>query len=478
MKNTCMRPIRILLNSLSAGVLAVAIPAQPAVFSADSAKHTVVTLYANGGIVRQVFDLALQTGDNSIRIQRIPEMVVPSSLSVRCSDATTVPKEFALETPLTTLDLLQQYLGRGVTLRQRDRVVEGELIVAPTTMLGGTEPCYSGAVIRLRNGELLVSPCGELILPAPSLPLPILPTLTAIISARKSVRVPIEVIYQNDGLQWQASYDAVIDNERTLQLTGFVHALNSTRTTFRCDTLHLVAGTVHLHQRYPSKGMIAEAVSLQRSEAFDGAPTLETFDEYYLYTIPSRGTLLPNATTTVLLRSPVTLPYTRHYRVRGRYYSAYHAREEGSVDVPVSNVIEFANSPRDSQPLPAGSVRVWQRDSRGSLHLIGQDNIPHTPVGENVSLAVGNVFDIRALRREVDYKRLADKVAEYTVEYTLRNRKAGPVQVSVLESFAGDWEITASTIPWTKRSARSAEFIASVPAKGSTTFRYTVRHSW
>lgn len=472
-----MQAIRILLHSLASAIAAGTLVAQPSV-SADSAKHTIVTLYSNGAIVRQGFDLFLQAGDNTVRVQQMPEMIVPTSLSLRCDEAVAVPKGFALETPLTTLDLLQQYLGRVVTLHQRGGVVEGELIVVPTTVIAGTESCYSGAVIRLRSGELLVSPCGELILPALTSPFAMSPTLTAIITAQRSTQVPLELMYQNDGLQWQASYDAIIQNERTLQLSGFVHALNSTHTTFRCDTLHLVAGTVHLQQHYPPKQMMAEVASLRTSNAFDGAPSLETFDEYYLYTVPFRATLLPNTTTTVPLRSPVMLQYTRHYRVRGRHYLAYHSREEENVDIPVSNVIEFANSPRDSLPLPAGSVRVWQRDSRGILHLAGQDNIPHTPVGENVSLAIGIVFDIRAMRREVDYRRLADRVAEYTVEYTLRSRKSNAVQVSVVESFAGDWEITTSTIPWTKRSARSAELIATVPAKGSTTFRYTVRHSW
>ena len=45
-------------------------------------------------------------------------------------------------------------------------------------------------------------------------------------------------------------------------------------------------------------------------------------------------------------------------------------------------------------PLPQGIVRVYARDSQGRAQFIGEDNIGHTPGGSDISLKIGDAFDV------------------------------------------------------------------------------------
>ena len=45
--------------------------------------------------------------------------------------------------------------------------------------------------------------------------------------------------------------------------------------------------------------------------------------------------------------------------------------------------------------LPAGVVRVYQRDARGNPQFVGEHRIGHTPMGSSLSLATGEAFDVK-----------------------------------------------------------------------------------
>ena len=42
----------------------------------------------------------------------------------------------------------------------------------------------------------------------------------------------------------------------------------------------------------------------------------------------------------------------------------------------------------------------------------------------------------------------------------------------------GDWEISQSSLPFTKESAGAARFLVAVPAQGSATLTYRARVRW
>ena len=78
-----------------------------------------------------------------------------------------------------------------------------------------------------------------------------------------------------------------------------------------------------------------------------------------------------------------------------------------------------------------GVIRVYQGDSKGGTHFVGEDRIDHTPKDETLDLKIGNAFDVVCERKQTDFEKIADKVYEVEFEITLRNHKDVPIGVQV-----------------------------------------------
>ena len=97
-------------------------------------------------------------------------------------------------------------------------------------------------------------------------------------------------------------------------------------------------------------------------------------------------------------------------------------------------------------PLPAGNVRVYQKDSKGGVLFVGEDRIDHTPKDEDINIHIGNAFDVVAERKQTDYKKIATNVYEMEFEITLRNHKDTPITVQCNEPIGGSWEMLSSLL--------------------------------
>src|SRR5207247_5203757 len=129
--------------------------------------------------------------------------------------------------------------------------------------------------------------------------------------------------------------------------------------------------------------------------------------------------------------------------------------------------VQFRNSEQNKLglALPAGTIRLYQKDQSGAQQFIGEDRIDHTPKDEDVRLKVGDAFDIVAERQETDYKVLPRDTYEYAYEIKIHNHKQQAVTVIVNEPISGQWKMISSTFEAEKTSSSRARF--SVPvAKG------------
>ena len=138
---------------------------------------------------------------------------------------------------------------------------------------------------------------------------------------------------------------------------------------------------------------------------------------------------------------------------------------------------QFKNDERGGlgMPMPSGTVRVYQEDSKGGVQFAGEDRINHTPKGETLNLKIGSAFDVVCERNQVDFEKIASNVYEVEYEITLRNHKAVPVSVEVNEPIGGTWRIVRSTHEATKTAAWAAQFSVPVAADGAAVLKYRVR---
>ena len=162
----------------------------------------------------------------------------------------------------------------------------------------------------------------------------------------------------------------------------------------------------------------------------------------------------------------------------GNYYPSEGEIGVGALSPMVK--IKFTNDKAShlGMPMPAGKVRMYQRDSKGSLQYLGEDQINHTPRDEKISLNVGRSFDVRADRKRTDFKRLSATSFRESFQIEARNRKKEDATVYLYERHWGDWKITEKSDAFTKDDANTMVFELNLKAGEVKTVTYTVETKW
>ena len=207
----------------------------------------------------------------------------------------------------------------------------------------------------------------------------------------------------------------------------------------------------------------------------------ENISEYHLYTLDRRTTLQDNESKQISLLEVASFPIDKHYEVSGESYYYQNAIQPGEpIKNPVEVHLKFKNSQANSlgMPLPEGTMRVYQEDSKGRLQFTGEDHIDHTPKDETLDLHIGNAFDIVSERKQTDYQKIDRRTSEMAFEIRLRNHKSEPVTIEVNEPIGGDWTVEQSSFKYEKTSASSARFTVPVPANSEAVLTYRVRVRW
>jgi hypothetical protein len=207
----------------------------------------------------------------------------------------------------------------------------------------------------------------------------------------------------------------------------------------------------------------------------------EAFSEYHLYSLGRKTSVEDKETKQISLLQGSGVPVEKIYMVNGQSYYYHNQQAPGApLKDPVMVYYKFKNEEKNGLgiPLPAGNVRVYQKDSKGGILFAGEDRIDHTPKDENVNIHIGNAFDVVAEHKQTDYKRIDTHTWEMEFEITLRNHKDSPVTVQVNEPIGGDWEMLSSTYKSTKTAAFAAQFIVPVAKDGTSVLKYRIRAKW
>jgi hypothetical protein len=268
--------------------------------------------------------------------------------------------------------------------------------------------------------------------------------------------------------------------DKAADLDGWVTVVNNSGTAFHNAKLQLVAGDLNRipePARYKAMDAMAAAPVNGRVQQFQQ----ENFSEYHLYSLGRRTSVEDKETKQISLLQGSGVPVEKLFVVNGQNFYYRNAQNPGSpLKDPVQVFYKFKNEERAGLgiPLPAGNVRVYQKDSKGGILFIGEDRIEHTPKDEFITIKIGNAFDVVAERRQTDFKKIADRVYEMAFEITLRNHKDAPVTVQVNEPIGGDWDILSSTYDAKKTDAFAAQFNVPVKASGESVLKYRIRVKW
>src|ERR1700751_5491517 len=214
-------------------------------------------------------------------------------------------------------------------------------------------------------------------------------------------------------------------------MDGWVTLVNNSGTAFHNAKLQLVAGDLNrlpARDQYRAMEMVANAPAAKAAAQFQQ----ENFSEYHLYSLGGRTSVEDKETKQISLLEGSGVPVEKLFVVNGQSFYYRNRQNPGSpLKDPVMVFYKFKNEEKAGLgiPLPAGNLRVYQKDSKGGLLFIGEDHIDHTPKDEFLNVKIGNAFDIVCERKQTDYKSIATGVWEMEFEITLRNHKDSPINV-------------------------------------------------
>jgi len=427
-----------------------------------------ITVYnENLGLVRDQRTLDFEKGTFELKFTSIPSSIDPTSVHFKLldnPDAAAILEQNYRYDLVSASKILEKFVDSEIEITavagDQTKFYGGKLLAFDgdnITLLaddGGVKVIESGWVSDISFREL---PDGLITRP----------TLVWNLASDVSGKQRAEVSYLTKNMSWDAQYVAVVaEDDKSLDLSGWVSVDNRSGTTFKDAKLKLIAGDVNVVQPSPPTYARGRGMEVQMMAKADVGFEEKAFFEYHLYTLPRKTTLSNNEKKQIALFEPATTPAEKVYVYEGQKYSK---------DVRIN--MEFTNSKEAGlgMPLPAGKVRVMKRDSDGLLEFIGEDMIDHTPRDEDLRVYVGNAFDIVGERKVMDRRRITDRMTEQKVEIELRNHKDEDVTIKVVEKFGSYWKIDESSIEYEKEDASTAIFKVPVKADSETTLSFTVR---
>ncbi|MGD8387753.1 MAG: DUF4139 domain-containing protein [Desulfobacteraceae bacterium] len=433
-----------------------------------------VTVYNNNlGLIKDVRTVSLPVGEGELRFMDVASHVHPATVHVISLEASS---EFAVLEQNYEYDLmnaqklLDKYVGKEIKIVDWNPYQDRKDTV-DATLLSNNQ----GQVYRIGKDIYLGHP-GIKVLPELPEDLIAKPTLTWLFRNENRNPHRLQVSYLTGNIQWRADYVLLLNDTDTQgNLSGWVTLDNRSGATYRNARLKLIAGAVHRVSPAPQAQQL-EAKAMARPGA-DGFVE-EALFEYHMYDLERRTTIKDRQTKQIRLLEAPGVEVQKELCVFGSRHAFTRNYQGRPTKTPVTVYVTFQNEDANHLgiPLPAGVVRLYKQDSRGSQQFIGEDRIEHTPKDEAIRLKTGEAFDVVSERLQTDYRQVTRGVHETAWEIRLRNHKESPVRIAVVEPLAGrNWKILESSHPYEKSDAFTIRFEVDVPPDESVSVRYRVQ---
>lgn len=456
--------MRVLLIStllLSAGAAA----AQTSPLDEAARGSLAVTIYnQNLALVQDTRQLNLPAGRSRQEFPNVSGQIQPETVTLGASDVSIVEQNFDFDL-LSPAKMMEKAVGEEITLVRTN----------PAT---GAEQRERARVLAANGGVVLQ--IGERIevLRDDGLPVRVIfdkvpenlrarPTLSVTLASSRGGSRPVTLSYLTGGMGWKADYVTLFDEARDLiDVQGWVTLTNSTGTTFDNAQTLLVAGDLgrdgnggndgYNPRRYRPPPPPGNRPGTQ-------TPERESLGDFYLYPLAERTTIANQQTKQVSFLDVTGAAARRAYVYRNDWLQTREEAESAATVLQFSSAREAGLG----DALPAGTVRVYQKDSRGQAQFVGENNISHTPMGSDIAITTGQAFDVKVKPVVEKREKLSSARWLTSMRYTLSNARPQAVTVDLIQSgLWGDVRIAQESQRSTRRSADETLWRVSVPANG------------
>ena len=432
-----------------------------------------LTIYNNGLVlVKDRRNVTVGAGLNRLAFHGISARTIAESVLLDGgAGVTTVEQNFEFDL-LTPAVLLKKSVGRKVGIVKTHPTSGKETIVEATVL-----SAEDGVVLQV--GERIETGIpGRLVFDSLPAGLRPRPALVMLLESESAGARPMQLSYLSEGFDWHGDYVAELERggER-LDLKGWATLTNTSGSRFVDARVKLVAGEVRRVSQAVGERAVAAPLRMMAKAAAAAVPR-EKLAEFHLYTLPRPLTIENRQTKQVALLGARGVPVTAEFVHTAQGDVRHRGWGEPRPSHPEFRV-RFENTREVGlgEPLPAGVVRVYTRDSGGDIQLIGEDFVEHTAKGGAVRLSLGRSFDVTVKRTQTRFSThgLAKNTFETAWRIDMENARDKAVTLTLTETFAGDWEILEASVRHSRRTADRAIWEIPIEAGGSARLTYGAR---
>lgn len=447
---------------LSLALTAIAAPAL--------ADELAVTIYGdNRALIVDERRINISSGRQSITLPNVSSQIIAPTVTFSADGVSIIEQNFDFDL-LSPQKLMEKAVGQTV------RIVR-------TNIATGAETTERAKVLAVNNGVVVQIGQRIEVLRDDNLPTRVIfdrvppnlraqPTLSINVDSTRSGDRDASLTYLTNGLSWRADYVTLFDEAAgEMSLQGWSTLTNSTQTTFSDSKVQLVAGNVGSGN---SRGRINGRRGITSAGVESG--NVERIGDNYLYTLPGTTTIASNQTKQVSFVDASAVSAKKAYEfISGSFYTQSQPQ---NVDVRIA----FSNSQASGLgvPLPQGIVRVYARDNAGRAQFIGEDNIGHTPGGSDLSLKIGEAFDVTVQPTIKAQNNPNRRTTDTSMEYLVRNARPEEVTVTVRQTVSA-WrtniEVLEESSEHRQPDANSFVWDVVVPANGETKLTFKLRQA-
>ena len=470
-----MRALILLCSAVAVAAPLVAQPLVPAP-SQTAQGDIAVTIYNNNrALVEDKRQLDLPAGRSRQEFRDVSAQIEPATVTLNGRGIGIVEQNFDFDL-LSPAALMQKAVGQTITLVRTNPATGAETRERARILAvnGGVVMQIGDRIEVLRDdgipARVIFDRVPETLRPRP--------TLSVTVNADGAGTRPVTLTYLTPGLAWAADYVALFDEANgRMDVQGWITLTNNSGTPYVNASTLLVAGAVGnagayhgdpYGRGYPPPPPPPPPDGMYRP----GTETAgrERLGDFYLYPLPERTTIADKQTKQVSFLDVHNTPASRGYEFRNGWLST------ADQALSVNSVLRFSSSRAQGlgDALPAGTVRVYQRDARGNPQFVGEHRIGHTPMGSDIGLATGQAFDIKVRPVVEERTRINTNRWRTRMRYTLTNASPRPVTVDLFQAgLWGDTRIVDQSVKSDRLSADEAHWRVNVPANGEATVTAT-----
>ena len=423
-------------------------------------------------LIEDVRHLDLAAGRSKLEFKDVSAHIRPETVTLTAAGVGIVEQNFDFDL-LTPEKMMEKAVGKQVQ-------------IVRTNPGNGQEVTETATVLSVNNGVILKIGNRIEVLRADGAPTRVIfdkvpenlraqPTLSVNVDAQNAGPRDVTLTYLSTGLSWKADYVALFDERAAkLDMQGWITLTNTSGTTYLDAATQLIAGDINLVRNGGNSWQDEQNRRAIRSAGNEPGAKRPLAD-YYVYPLAERTTIADNQTKQVGFLDATGVAARKVYEYSADWFTTLQEPAHAS------SVVRFMNSSKGGlgAQLPAGVVRVYVRDDKGVPKFVGESGIPHTPQGSDISVKIGEAFDITVQPTLEKQQSAGFWRSRYTMKYLVRNARSEQANVDIRQG--GLWrngKVLQENMKSTRPDAQTLQWTVPVPASGEATLEFTVETGW